>query len=65
MRLITLSALVTAISLAGCGSVYEMNNSINNSLAEMMGTYTAPTLASSPTPTPGCDDSRCKQLGKV
>lgn len=65
MKTIAICMLAATMSLVGCGSVNEMTNSLNGSLSEMMGTYTAPTLASQPTPTPGCDDTRCKRLDDI
>jgi hypothetical protein len=60
------AALLAALALAGCGNIYQANSDLNDSLSEMMGTYTAPTLASSPTPS-GCagNDSRCRQLDQI
>lgn len=55
-----------AIALAGCGNIYQLNNDLSDSVSEMMGTYSAPTLSSSPTPS-GCagSDSRCQTLDKL
>lgn len=58
-------AVFFSIALTGCGSVYELNNGIDNSINQLMGTYSAPTLASSPRPS-GCkNDNRCRELDEI
>jgi hypothetical protein len=64
MKKAIFAAILFAIFLAGCGSVYQMNNDLNDSLGQIMGTYSAPTLASSPRPS-GCSDSKCRQLDQL
>jgi hypothetical protein len=64
MRRAIFVAILSAIFLVGCGSVYQMNNDLNDSLGQLMGTYSAPTLASSPRPS-GCSDSKCRQLDQL
>lgn len=58
MRLVT---VLIALALAGCGGLNEMVRDLNDSAGELMGTYSAPTLAGAPTPS-GCSDSRCRTL---
>ena len=41
-----------------------MNNDLNDSLGQIMGTYSAPTLASSPRPS-GCSDTKCRQMDQL
>lgn len=52
-----------AIALAGCGNIYELNDSVAQTTDEMVGVFTAPVLAGTPGPS-GCEkrDARCKQL---
>jgi hypothetical protein len=64
MKKAIFAVVLFAISLAGCGSVYQMNNDLNDSVGQIMGTYSAPILASSPRPS-GCSDSKCRQLDQV
>jgi hypothetical protein len=65
MKKTILAAILPAFLLTGCGNVYQLNNSINDSVNQLMGVYSAPTLASSPTPS-GCgNDSRCQQLDEI
>lgn len=54
-----------ALALTSCSSVYELNNGINDSLNQVMGTYSAPTLASSPRPSGCANDNRCRQLDEI
>jgi hypothetical protein len=66
MKKAVFAAIVSAIALTGCGNIYQLNNDINDSVSQMMGTYSAPTLASHPTPS-GCagSDNRCRQLDQL
>ena len=53
--------LLVALTLGGCASLGEIARDIDDSAAEAVGTYSAPTLAGSPQPS-GCTTSRCKKL---
>lgn len=66
MKKMMLTVVLFGFVLAGCGNMYQLNNDLNNSLSQMMGTYSAPTLASHPTPS-GCaeSDNRCRQLDQL
>lgn len=65
MKKAIIATVLLVLALSGCGSLYQLNNSINDSANQLMGTYSAPTLASSPTPS-GCgNDSRCQQLDEL
>lgn len=59
-----LPTILLSLLLAGCGNLNELNNDINSSLGELMGTYSAPLLAGSPRPS-GCSDQRCRTLDEV
>jgi hypothetical protein len=61
MKKTIFAAVLFALALAGCGGIYQLNNDINTSIGQIMGTYSAPTLASSPTPS-GCTDDKCRSL---
>ncbi len=56
-----LTAALLVLVLAGCAEMNEVVRDMNDSAAELMGTYSAPTLASAPTPS-GCSDGRCRTL---
>ena len=60
------AAIMSSIALTACGNIYQLNNDINDSVNQMLGTYSAPTLASRPTPS-GCagSDDRCRQLDQL
>lgn len=59
-----LTPVLFVIVLAGCAEMNEVLRDMNDTSAELMGTYTAPTLASAPTPS-GCSDDRCKILDAI
>jgi hypothetical protein len=56
-----LKTMLIALTLTGCSGYTEMARDFNNSAGELMGTYSAPTLAGAPTPS-GCNDPRCAVL---
>ena len=56
--------LLLAFALSGCGCLNELVNDLNDSAGELMGTYSAPTLAGAPTPS-GCSDQRCRTLDAI
>jgi hypothetical protein len=65
MKKMILPAVLSVSLLTACGNIYQLDNSINDSVNQLMGLYSAPTLASSPTPS-GCEnDSRCQQLDEL
>jgi hypothetical protein len=49
------------LTLTGCGGLNGIVRDLNDSTAELMGTYSAPTLAGAPTPS-DCNDQRCRTL---
>jgi len=55
------AAFFITLFLAGCADLNNLHNSMQDSIAEIKGTYTAPLLASTPTPRT-CSDTRCKTL---
>jgi hypothetical protein len=59
----TIFGALLSLGLAGCGGISQLGTSIDGSISQLMGTYSAPTLASSPTPS-GCagSDTRCQAL---
>ena len=57
-------SIALALILVGCGSVNQVNNDINSSLSQLMGTYSAPLLAGSPRPS-GCSDQKCRSLDEL
>lgn len=64
-----LGTLFAIFFISGCattdgGNAFTLLDQINNSTLEMMGTYTAPTLAASPRPS-GCSDPRCRRLDEI
>lgn len=61
MRLIV---FLLVLALTGCGGLNEMVRDLNDSASELMGTYSAPTLAGSPRPS-GCSDQRCRTLDAI
>lgn len=61
MKKIIFSVAFFALFLSGCGSVYQMNNELNQSINQMMGTYSAPLLGGAPRPS-GCSDEKCRSL---
>lgn len=68
MARVRLFALAFALPLSGClatGDPFGLN-ALNDSTAEMFGTYQAPTLAASPRPS-GCAerDARCRALDQA
>ena len=56
--------VIITLVLSACADVSQLTRDFNASTAELMGTYTAPTLAASPRPS-GCSDDRCKQLDEL
>lgn len=60
-----IASLVAVFALTGCGSgLNQVVWGLNDAAAEMMGVYSAPTLASAPTPS-GCNDRRCRTLDEI
>jgi hypothetical protein len=58
-------------ALSGCSTIRDVNRGINQvnrdinvSVAEALGTYTAPVLAGRATPS-RCSDDRCRELDRV
>ena len=64
MKAGAICASVLLIALSGCGVANKINNDLNSTAAEIMGTYSAPVLAGSPRPS-GCGDDRCRRLDRV
>jgi len=54
-------SLLLILLLVGCGNLNKLNNDINTSLGEMLGTSSAFVLAGSPR-TSNCSDARCRAL---
>lgn len=61
---IRLFVFLIALILTGCVGLNERMRNLDDSAGEMMGVYTAPTLAGSPRPS-GCRDQRCRTLDAV
>lgn len=59
-----ISVFSLALALTGCSSIYEINNDANDSINQLMGTYSAPLLGSSPRPS-GCASEKCRQLDEL
>ena len=59
-----LTTILFVLVLAGCAEMNEVVRDMNDSTSELMGTYSAPTLAGSPTPS-GCGDDRCRTLDAI
>ena len=66
MKKALFTIILSALTLTGCGNIYQLNNDVNDSVSQLMGTYSAPTVASHPTPS-GCagSDDRCRQLDQL
>ena len=60
----TFVAILISTTLAGCSVMNAAINDLNDTAGELLGTYSAPTLAGSPTPS-GCGDQRCRTLDAV
>jgi len=58
------SSLLLILMLSGCGNLNQVNNDLNSSLGQMLGTYSAPVLAGSPRPS-GCSDKKCRGLDEL
>lgn len=56
--------LLIGILLSGCTSIDRALRDIDNDAAEVLGTYSAPTLAGSPRPS-GCTEQRCRTLDSI
>lgn len=54
-------SLLLCMALAACGNLNQAANNLDTSVAQLMGTYSAPLLAGSPRPS-GCSDQRCRAL---
>lgn len=59
-----LSGFLLALTLTGCTGINQMVRSLDDTTGELMGTYSAPTLAGSPRPS-GCGDQRCRTLDAI
>lgn len=63
-----LTIFLLAFTLTGCGGFKEVASTVVEVLTtpadELMGTYSAPTLAGSPRPS-GCRDQRCRKLDAI
>ena len=59
-----LFSFLLILLLGGCGNLNQVNNDLNSSLGQMLGTYSAPLLAGSPRPS-GCSDEKCRSLDEL
>lgn len=53
--------LLAIILTAGCADLNQINRDLNNTTAQLLGTFTAPVLSASPRSS-GCSNDSCKEL---